>query len=110
MRIHLVTLNIINKIMVGIAMILFSTVILAQTHHVEISQFEFKPSLLEVKHGDTVIFTNRDIVPHTATAADLSWDTGDIASGESKQIKVEKDMYWDYFCKYHVAMKGQLRN
>ena len=108
MKQHLDRMNLLPTIMVAATMIMFSSVIFAQTHTVEITNFEIKPSALDVQSGDTVVFTNLDIVPHTATADVQSWDTGDIATGESKEITIEKDMLQDFFCKYHLIMKGKL--
>ena len=39
-----------------------------QRHVVEIRGMAFHPEVLEVRRGDTVVWINRDIVPHTATA------------------------------------------
>ena len=110
MRVHLRRIMVLPKIMVIVTMILFSSYVFAQTHTIEITNFEFKPSVLEVQPGDTLVFINLDIVPHTATADDQSWDTGNIASGESKEIKIQKGMFESYFCKYHLIMKGKLIN
>ena len=40
----------------------------AATHQVTIEGFAFVPATLEVAVGDTVVFTNKDGAPHTATA------------------------------------------
>ena len=80
-----------------------------QTHTVIISEFEFSPAVLEVEAGDTVIWVNQDIVPHTATARDGSWDTGFIDSNESKQVLVQANQTLSYHCLYHPGMKAQLR-
>jgi len=47
-------------------------------HDIEIKEFAFNPSILEVRPGDQIRWTNRDISPHTATAEDGSWDTGEL--------------------------------
>jgi len=77
------------------------------TIKVEITNFEFEPAIIEVEPGDSIVFVNRDIVPHTATANDGSWDTGNIASNESKTIIIHQDMDPDFYCFYHQAMKGK---
>ena len=81
----------------------------SQTHTVIISEFEFSPAVLEVEAGDTVIWVNNDIVPHTATARDGSWDTGFIDSNESKQVLVQANQTLSYYCLYHPGMKAQFR-
>ena len=49
-------------------------------HRVEIQQFRFVPEAIEVKPGDTIVWVNLDIVPHTVTATDTdtSWDSGNL--------------------------------
>src|SRR2546423_277336 len=45
---------------------------------------EFHPAVLTVAAGDTVVWVNRDIVPHTATATGgTKWDTGQLTHGQS---------------------------
>ena len=80
----------------------------ATTHKVEISRFEFVPAKLRVRPGDTVIWTNRDIAPHTATGIDESWDTGEIVQSASMSIPVSSDMQTSYFCRFHPNMKAEL--
>ena len=75
---------------------------------VEITNFEFKPAKINVEPGDTVVFKNLDIVPHTATASDASWDTGNIASGQTQSLNILENMTLDFYCFYHQAMKGKL--
>ena len=79
-----------------------------KTYTVKIKQFRFVPEVLEVKAGDKVIWVNQDIVPHTATALDKSWDTGEIASEESKEMIVTKTQSLSYYCFYHPIMKAKL--
>lgn len=80
----------------------------SQEHHVKIMKFKFVPEILDVKLGDTVIWTNLDIAPHTATSADKSWDTTAIKRGENKSILVNPDMAVDYICLFHPQMKASL--
>lgn len=80
-----------------------------QTHIVDITEFVFSPAVLNVHEGDTIRWINKDIVPHTATAADESWDTGELAPGASGDIKVTADTPTAYFCRFHPSMKAALR-
>jgi len=77
-------------------------------HQVQIKGFVFEPESLRVKAGDTITFTNLDIVPHTATARDKSWDTGNLAQNDAATITVEAGMTTDYFCVYHPNMVAKL--
>jgi len=78
-------------------------------HHVEIAEFKYEPAMLEVDVGDTITWTNIDIVPHTATAKDGSWDTGSLAQGESASITVTESMSTEYICAFHPGMKAALK-
>lgn len=75
-------------------------------HMVEIHKFKFSPASLNAKPGDTITWINKDIVPHTATASDESWDTGKIEKGERKRIVVGADFQENYYCRFHRTMKG----
>ena len=77
-------------------------------HHVRILKFNFHPQELPVMPGDTIVWTNQDIAPHTATAADKSWDTGTIKTGESKNILVTPGMAANYVCRFHPKMKASV--
>ncbi len=80
-----------------------------QEHRVVISQFDYSPKQLKARHGDTITWINEDIVPHTATANDQSWDTGEIKPGESISLSVDNTFDTDYFCTYHPMMKASIR-
>jgi plastocyanin len=80
-----------------------------QRHVVEIRGMAFHPEVLEVRRGDTVVWINRDIVPHTATATRKSgWDTGTLLQGESGQYVVSHGGEDPYICKLHPVMLGKL--
>ena len=76
-------------------------------HVVEIQQFKFVPAKLEVAPGDTIVWINRDIVPHTVTAANESWDSETINKDGEWQTVVRSEMSGDYYCRFHPIMKAQ---
>lgn len=80
-----------------------------RTLTVRIADFVFAPDTVGVHAGDTIRWVNNDIVPHTATADDESWDTGEIKPREMREIKVTAGMTQAYFCRFHPAMKAALR-
>lgn len=80
----------------------------SRQHIVQIRGFAFEPAELRTQPGDTVVWINRDVVPHTATAHDRRWDTGDIAAGGSALRVLGNNEAADYFCLYHPGMKGRL--
>ena len=81
-----------------------------QRHVVEIQGMAFHPAVLEVKRGDTVVWINRDIVPHSATSAEKPpvWDTGTLLQGKSGQYVPRRRGEEPYFCKFHPVMLGKL--
>ena len=78
------------------------------THVVEIRQLEFRPAELTVAAGDTVVWINRDIVPHTASALDAGWDSGELPENESWRWVAPDGGRYPYFCEYHPMMKGSI--
>ena len=79
-----------------------------RTHAVEIRNFVFQPAELAAAPGDTIVWTNRDAVPHTATAGGKAWDTGEIAAGASARAVVPANAAGEYVCAYHLGMKARL--
>lgn len=77
-------------------------------HVVEISGFGYLPSRLDVSPGDTVVWVNRDVVPHTATSADGSWDSGSIEAGGTWEWIAAEDGGGRYICAFHPTMEGEV--
>jgi len=73
-----------------------------------IEGFAFVPNRLTVKAGDSVVWTNHDVAPHTATAADGSWDTGRLRKGESAEIEFATPGTYAFVCAFHPNMKGEI--
>ncbi len=76
---------------------------------IEIRDFLFDPAQLEVLPGDGITWINRDIVPHTVTAIDGSWDSGSLKRGEEWSILIDAGMEPEYYCLFHPMMKARLR-
>ena len=79
-----------------------------RVHQVAIERFAFAADTVAVAPGDTVVFTNRDPVPHTATAASGVWDSGEIPAGGTWRLAVPADGTGGYTCRYHPTMRGAL--
>jgi len=73
---------------------------------VEIRGFKFVPQRPALAPGDIVVWINKDIVPHTVTAKDGSWDSDLIEVGKQWTTKITRGMATDYFCAYHPMMKA----
>jgi plastocyanin len=73
---------------------------------VTIKDFKFGPASASVHVGDTITWTNQDIAPHTATANDGSFDTGNLDQGKSGSHTFTTAGTFPYICKIHPSMKG----
>ncbi|SNS95601.1 Plastocyanin [Noviherbaspirillum humi] len=79
-----------------------------KTHTVVIEGMAFHPQTLEAQAGDTVVWINRDIVPHTVTAASPKFDSGEIAAGRSWSRRFTSAGKVSYYCAYHPVMKADV--
>lgn len=79
----------------------------AATIQVSITDYAFTPATITVHPGDTVIWTNGDGVPHTATALDgHSFDTGTIDPGAHVSVVLQNLGQFRYHCTIHPDMLG----
>lgn len=67
---------------------------------------KFVPERLEVAAGDTVAWTNKDLVPHTVTAAGRGVESGTIAPGATWKLTAPRDGEIAYLCRFHPGMKA----
>ena len=77
-------------------------------HRVEIHQFKFVPESITVAAGDTVVWVNLDIVPHTFTATDSSWVSGNMEPDTTWEMAVTDPISGEYFCEYHPTMTASI--
>ncbi len=76
---------------------------------IELQGMAFVPAVLTVAPGDTVVWINRDIVPHTATSDSAGgWDTGPVTSGNEGMTVVTQRGEFSYHCLFHPTMQGRL--
>jgi len=80
---------------------------LGADHTVVIDGMAFKPATLTIKMGDRVVFQNKDLVPHTATAPGR-FDSGVIQPGASWSVDPKTAGRHDYVCLLHPSMKAAL--
>jgi plastocyanin len=82
----------------------------AKTHTVTIDASRFEPASLTVAPGDTVIWRNIDLFPHTATSRLGLFDSKEIAPGKTwKYVVPSKGRLFEYVCSLHPTMKASLR-
>ena len=78
------------------------------THVIDIRQLRFQPAVLTVSPGDTVVWINRDIVPHTLSALDAEWESeGLMTDGSWRRLVTGKGSV-EYYCTYHPTMRGTI--
>ncbi len=78
-------------------------------HRVDIQRLQFSPANLLVAPGDTVVWVNLDIVPHTITATDESWDSQILQTNDTWELHITEEMTRDYFCRFHPTMVGHVQ-
>ena len=76
-------------------------------HTIVIEAMVYQPAALAVRRGDTVVWSNKDPFPHTATAPG-AFDSRAIAAGASWKFVAQRSGNYDYICTLHPTMKGTL--
>ncbi|MBA3943824.1 MAG: cupredoxin domain-containing protein [Herpetosiphonaceae bacterium] len=79
----------------------------------EIKLFQFKPNVLEIKAGTTVVWTNGDAIEHSVTSgtpptANGAFDSGFFTQGQSFTFTFTKPGTYSYFCMRHNSMTGTI--
>ncbi len=81
----------------------------ANSGSVTIKNYAFSPKSLTIKVGDTVTWTNRDKVGHSATADDGTFDTGVLGKGATGSFRFTKAGTYAYHCTPHPFMKASVK-
>jgi plastocyanin len=79
-----------------------------KTHTITIEGMRFQPESLTVARGDTVVWVNKDLVPHTATSETGSFDSQTILAEKSWRLTATKKGEFAYICTFHPTMKAML--
>jgi plastocyanin len=75
---------------------------------VKIDNFSFTPQEIKVKAGTTVIWTNRDDIPHTVTSTDLIFKSKTLDTDDKFTMTFAKPGTYPYFCSIHPKMTGKV--
>ena len=67
----------------------------------------FGPDPAGVRVGDKVVWVNRDIFHHTATARNPAFDV-DLPPGASGQTVMRRAGTIAYVCRFHPGMRGHI--
>jgi plastocyanin len=79
----------------------------AETIKVTIDKVAYAPVNISARVGDTIEWSNVDLVAHTATARDKSFDLM-IFPNKKQTLTVKKAGEFDYYCKFHPNMTGHI--
>ena len=78
------------------------------TYTVVIDKMKFGPIPVGLRQGDTILWVNRDILRHTATAVDHAFDV-DLPAGKAGKTVIERSGTIPFSCRFHPGMKGALQ-
>lgn len=82
----------------------------ADTKEVYILDFQFNPQVVIISPGDTIKWTNKDTVPHTATSDSQNgsdaWDSGSLDTGKSYSKTFTTPGTYAYHCTFHPNMQS----
>jgi len=95
------------SILAAAALIAAASAARAETITVQMNNVDYAPATVSAKVGDTIVWTNGDIVAHTATARDKSWDLM-VMPKKSASLAVKKAGSIEYYCKFHPNMVGHI--
>lgn len=78
-----------------------------RTIAIDIGDNTFTPNKITVPLGATVVWTHKGQRPHTVTADDGSFDSGQLQNGGTFQQTFEKAGTFPYFCQFHGGKGGE---
>jgi plastocyanin len=105
----------VRTLLVTFGLILCAMVVFAvdqrkpKTHTVTIEGMRFQPEMLTLERGDTIVWINKDLVPHTATSKAGNFDSKLIEADNSWKYTVRKKGDFAYICTFHPTMKAMLQ-
>jgi plastocyanin len=79
-----------------------------KTHVVTIENMRFSPDALTVQRGDRVVWINKDMFAHTATAITKAFDSHNIEPNASWTYVARGPAEYAYVCALHPTMKARL--
>lgn len=75
---------------------------------ITIENYSYSPANLVIKAGETVTWTNKDSVAHTATSNDGAFDTGLIGQNETASVTFDTSGTFSYHCTPHPQMQATI--
>ena len=80
----------------------------------DIKLFQYQPDPLEIAVGTTVVWTNKDVAPHTVTHGTYvkrggAFDSGTLSQGQSFAFTFDRAGNYTYTCIIHPEMLGTVK-
>ncbi len=76
--------------------------------HATMESLAFAPAVIEASIGDTIVWRNEDLVPHTVDATDNSWTSGEMKPKQEFRHAITKAGPIELKCLYHPVMKAEI--
>lgn len=80
----------------------------AKTVTVNIQSFKFNPTPITIDMGDSVTWINKDTAPHTSTADNGEWSSGNLTLNGSFTRMFKTAGTFNYHCNIHTSMLGSV--
>jgi plastocyanin len=74
---------------------------------VDIVDFDYRPGMVTINAGDTVTWTQSGDAPHTVTADDGSFDSGELTTGGNFSMRFDEAGTYRYYCTLHGGPGGE---
>lgn len=78
------------------------------TYAVVLDKMKFGPLPAALRKGDTIVWVNRDMFRHTATATNRAFDV-DLPAGAKAKTVIKASGSIAFACRYHPGMRGVLK-
>jgi plastocyanin len=78
----------------------------AETYNISVVNFTFNPAALNIKKGDTVIWTNQDSVSHQIAGGTFNGPV--MSNGQSYTFTFNSTGTFNYHCAIHPSMTGTI--
>ena len=76
------------------------------TVQIKMDGMKFVPAEASARPGDTIVWTNTDVVAHTVTSKTGLFDSQMIPPGGTWKYVAKKAGAFEYKCSYHLPMNG----
>ncbi len=80
----------------------------SRVHTIVIDQMAFGKAPANARVGDTILWVNKDMFRHTATARNKAFDV-DLKPGASARVTLKQPGVLSYYCRYHPGMTGSFK-